>query len=349
MISRRTPTLLATALAVLLFVDASVSLADPIAFNIINPSGNQSRINMTASGSLFGGALTVEPQVAPGGFNGLGSLTTLYGGTIQTNLTQQWLGLPGGSAAAAATTKGSLNQNLALTPNVGGTTGTGPGNYGVRLFAPFEYDLPSIPVQGVEIDLGKVTGVNLNVALRNVVLDISGSNTQLLPYSALPQTFDASGIDISMTGNADISLTAALKQDNILAYFANLVVLQGLASSQPALGLTIAGNLATTTINIGLATTVAIPATSIENLGAGSGSLAQVGPNYRLTLPVNINLSDIAGDLSALLDLQLGFNGQLVAEAPYQAVSVPEPSSLVLGAIAASSLALVIRRRRRSA
>ena len=350
MISRRTPTLLATALAVLLFVDASVSLADPIAFNIINPSGNQSRINMTASGSLFGGALTVEPQVAPGGFNGLGSLTTLYGGTIQTNLTQQWLGLPGGSARRSRNHEGFAQPKLGPDPQRGRDYWYGPRQ------------LRRTPVRTIRIrpafDSGSGCGNRPWQSDRcqserrrcaDVVLDISGSNTQLLPYSALPQTFDASGIDVSMTGNADISLTAALKQDNILAYFANLVVLQGLASSQPALGLTIAGNLATTTINIGLATTVAIPATSIENLALAREASAQVGPNYRLTLPVNINLSDIAGDLSALLDLQLGFNGQLVAEAPYQAVSVPEPSSLVLGAIAASSLALVIRRRRRSA
>jgi hypothetical protein len=273
----------------------------------------------------------------------------LYGGTIQTNLTQQWLGLPGGSAAAAATTKGSLNQNLALTPNVGGTTGTGPGNYGVRLFAPVDYDLPPIPIQGVEIDLGKLSGVNLNVALRDVVLDVTAGNTTLNPYVTQPQTFDASGLDFSVTGNADVSLTAALKQDNILSYFVNLAALQALASSQPTLGLTISGSLATTTINIGLATTLAIPATAIPNAGAGDGSLQHIGSNYRLTVPVNINLTDVAGDLSGILDLQLGFNGQLVAQAPYQAVSVPEPSSLVLGAFAASGLALVIRRRRRSA
>lgn len=224
----RTPKFLGIVLAMLLLVNASVSSADPIVFNIINPTGNQSRVNLTATGTLLGGALNVEPQIAAGGLNGQGSLSTLYNGTINTDLYQTGLGLPGGGSAVAQNTRGTL-ANLALTPNVGGTSGTAAGNYGVRFIAPLEgIDLPAIPIEGVgEVDLGTLTAVTMNVALRNVTLGLQGTgNIPLNPASTLPQTFDASEVDVAIQGTADIALSAVLKQDNILAYFANLVIIQ---------------------------------------------------------------------------------------------------------------------------
>lgn len=328
----------------------SAALATPITFTLINPSGNQSRLDLLANVDFLGGALTAEPQVPPG-TGTQGSLSTTYNGTIQTVLTQSSMNLPGGSAAAANNVTGLFGLPLQLQPGVGGAAGTAPGDYGVKLTAPVNLPLPPIDLSAFglgTLNLGTLQSVDVNIALRDVELDlITNMATPLNPGFTLPQQFDASDIDIGISGNADIGVAAVLKAPDLGTYLINILALQGLAALvPPEFNLSVVGNIFNQTISIGSAFGTTLPSTLANNSGAGLGTLEQIGGNFRLTIPVDFNfVPDLPPELALILQADLGLQGQLVAQAPFQVV-IPEPSSWVLSALAIGGVGLFIRRRR---
>ena len=167
-------------------------------------------------------------NTAPGGPNGNGSESTLYHQTatntlsnMVTDLSLFGIGFPGGGTAMATNTTGLLNNNLAIAPGVGGATGTAPADYGTIFTSPQDIVVPPIDVSGLSIpglttlNLGTLKGINLNVALRNVVLDLHSGSLPLSGGGSYPAQFDSTQVSVTLSGMSDMSLTATLKQDNL--------------------------------------------------------------------------------------------------------------------------------------
>lgn len=351
----------------LMLVAAESATATPLTFTLFNPaSNNQSRLDLVASAKLAGGELTSSAQLAPGGLNGQGSLTTLYNDTastvsvLETDVSQQGIVFPGGSTAVALNSRGLIS-DLALRPNVGGTSGTAPGNYGVKFSSPQDVVIPPIDISALNIpglttlNLGTLRSIDLNVAMRNTVIDLDSGYIPLLPNGTYPQTFDATALNVSISGTTDMLLSAFLvpaTAGDFLATGAALIALQQALSGQ-GIAITVQTVLFPTAgYNVGFGFSTPLNATSVINDEANPGTLEHIGPNLRLTVPIKFDIvpDTLPAPLDTLLTAQLGLSGKLIGQTPFVAVDVPEPSSVVLGALGLGSLAMVaVRRRRRAA
>ncbi len=349
----------------LLASGAGIAQATPLDFTVINvSSGNQSRINIAATADLAGTMLTGNPQFAPGGLNGDGSASTLYNQTgsntpsnIVANVHTNSIVFPGGGTAMAANASGFFG-SLGIAPGVGGTTGTAPADYGLIFTSAQNIVIPPIDVSSLNIpgittlNLGTLTGINLNVALRNFTLDANSGTIPLSPNNTYPTQFDASQVDLVAAGTVDMSLTATLSQNSLtdwLATGAALIALNSALSGQ-GINITETGSLATLSYQVGIGYTTALPATNLPNTGAGPGTIDHVGGNLRMTLPVNFDLqSALPSSLSSLLTADFSMSGQLIGQTPYVTVDVPEPSSVLLGLMGIGAFGLMVLRRKRAA
>lgn len=347
--------------AVCLLVAGSAH-ATPLDFTLFNPSSsNQSRLNLLATAQLAGGQLTSSAQFpANVGLNGAGSESTLYndtgnGSKLATNVTQQSISFQDTYGGIARNAVGLFNNNLAIAPGVGGVSGTAPADYGVLFSNPQDIAIPPIDLApfGVNLvlNLGTLTSIDAKVALRDIVVDVVGGSIPLNPGFTYPQTFDASQLDIGISGTADILLGATVKQANLLDYLATGVALTALqtALSGQGVALTIVNNgflQLSYTIGFGLSTP--LPTTIVDNTDATLGTLEHIGPNLRLTVPVKFDVVPTT-PVDMLFTAQYGLSGKLIGQTPFTVVEVPEPSTVVMGLIGAASLGLVAARRRRSA
>jgi len=324
---------------------------------------------MTADVKLFGGTSTSGPQIAAGGLNGLGSLTTIYQDTastdskILTDVSQQWIKFQGGSTAVANNTRG-LFSDLQLKPgppnvNTGVLAAQGPGDYGLKVTTPQSIVIPPIDgtllglPAGTMLNLGTLTSIDLNVALRDISIDVThAAAIPLSPFASYPQTFDASTLGINITGTSDTLLNVVLKQDDIVTWFALGLALPTLKTTLAAQGI----NLITSqsfsgfTTSLGFGFSTPLPATTFSNSGAGLGTLEHIlSPNkLRLTVPVNfaIPLSTLPAPLNTLVTGNLALNGKLISETNFTVVETPEPSTMVLAGLGVFAM-LAVRRRKK--
>lgn len=341
---------------------ASVSLATPLTFTLFNvSSGNQSRLDMVATAQLSGSDLTSVPQFAPGGLNGAGSLSTLYNDTatndsnLKADVTQYSICFPGGSTAVASNARGLLT-DLAMAPNVGGTSGTAPANYGVKFTSPQSTPIPPIDLTpyGINgtLNLGTITSLDWTIAFRDVVVDVLSTNLPLVPGASLPQSFDSSQLNIDVAGTADMLFGATVKQANLADWLATGIALTALQPTLAAQGinLTIINNgFLQQSYTIGFGTSTPLPPTNALNTDATMGLLEHVGANLRLTVPVKFDIvpSSLPAPFDTLLTAHFGLSGKLIGQTPYVNVEIPEPSTLVLSMLL-PALAITIRRRRHS-
>ena len=339
---------------------APCSCAAPLNFALFNVSGsNQSRLEMVASAQLSDGELTSAPQLAPGGLNGAGSLSTLYNDTaandsrLVTSVTQYTIAFPGGSTAVASYARGLLG-DLAISPNVGGTSGTAPANYGVKFSAPQNIPVPPIDLTPVGINgtlnLGTITSLDWNVALRNVVVDVVSGDLPLTPGAAYPQTFDSSQLTIGISGTSDMLLGATVKQASVVDWAATGFALAALQPTLAAQGinLTIVNNgFLQLSYTIGFGFSAPLPLTNAINDDASMGALEHIGSNLRLTVPVKFTVvpSTLPSPLDTLLTTQFGLSGKLIGQTPFVNVEVPEPSAAAIALIGLVMFASILRRK----
>ncbi|MBY0586834.1 hypothetical protein K2X85_06640 [bacterium] len=321
---------------------------------------SQSQVNLTAGGTIFGGALTVTEQQA--------NAITRYNGTIGVDVTVGGPDFVGaGSANAVNPTGGFFNSPLQYSPNVNGAAGTAPANYGLNLTAPVNVVIPTINIPPeviaalpaplntlipTTLNLGTLSSIVSKVAVRDVTLQVSSNDR-------IPRTgnnFDPTQTLIDITGGfADMNISARLTQPNFLQKTTLQLLLGAVASSAPQLGLTVTSpSFFSNDLDIGfgfridLSALAAVPNTSalpatITGLGGPPGPST-------LTLPVEFtaiaSIQDVLGPdlapiLGDLVNLQFDFAGRLVATSV-----VPEASTFVMIGLALSGAAVTMARRR---
>jgi hypothetical protein len=148
---------------------------------------------------------------------------------------------PSTSLSQAANASGALG-NLNIAPGVGGTSGTAAADYGVVFTSPQSTVIPPIDLSGLGVsglgtlDLGTLTGININIALRNFAVNMQSNPIALTAgNNTYPTHFDSTQVNIGVTGTADISVTASLKQANLTSFLvtnAALLLLQSTLAGQ---------------------------------------------------------------------------------------------------------------------
>jgi hypothetical protein len=327
---------------VLVIAFGRAAQAKPYTYTI---NQSQSQINLTATGSILGGVLDIAEQFPDSPTRYMGTLAVEYPGGVFPGGS---IYFPGGSSATADVMRGLFSIPRQVSPNVDGGAGTAPANYGVTMTAPIGIEIPPIPYPDPNnpISLGTLQSVQIDMALRNVVLDVDYSNTPIAIDGS--SNFDAtgnlvSGVNLGLTsGFADLNGSLVLHQDNLLAWGVALAALEGLALALPDLGLTVDGDLLHLNVNIGLGTRIDLSAIpdflSLPNGATTPGHIAfnPVSQFSTLTLPIALELPDF-GIPPEILDLNLRLDGQLVATA-----TLPEPSTLMVFGLSAFGL---LRRR----
>jgi hypothetical protein len=321
---------------------------------------SQSQVNLTASGTIFGGALTVTEQQA--------NAITRYNGTIGVDVTvggPDFIGA--GSANAVNPTGGFFNTPLQYSPNVNGAAGTAPANYGLNLTAPVNVVIPpiNIPPEVIAalpaplntlvpstLNLGTLSSIVSKVAVRDVTLQVNSADR--IPRAG--NNFDATQTLIDITGGfADLNIAARLTQPNFVQKAALQLLLGSVATAVPQIGLTITSpSLFSNDLDIGFGFRIdlsALPA--VPNTTALQATITGLnGPpgSSTLTLPVQFaaaaSLAELLGPdltpiLGDLVNLNFDFTGRLVATA-----TVPEASTFVLMGLAFSGAAIAVVRRR---
>lgn len=350
------------AVTVLYVAGTGVVFATPLSLTLFNlSSSNQSRLEMVATAQLSGSDLTSVPQYAPGGLNGAGSLSTLYNDTaandsnLQAEVTQYSIGFPGGSTAVASNARGLLG-DFAMSPNLGGTSGTAPASYGVKFTSPQSTPIPPIDLTpfgiNATLNLGTITSLDWTIAFRDVVVDVTSAELPLAPGATYPQSFDSAQLNIGVTGTADSLFGATVKQASLADWLATGIALTALQPTLAAQGinLTIVNNgFLQQSYTIGFGTTTPLPPTSVVNADASTGLLEHVGSNLRLTVPVKFDIvpSSLPAPFDTLLTAHFGLSGKLIGQTPYVNVQVPEPSTIAYLLVIALRV-VAIRRERHS-
>jgi len=358
-VARIAPLTLAAALA-----SPLVAQATPLDFGLVNVSSSQqSRLQLAVTASLAGAQLTSAPQFVPGGLNGPGSLSTLYNATsgngsrLAANVTQQSIQFLDSGSAIARNAVGSFGTNLSIAPGLAGASGTAPASYGVSFSSPQNIAIPPIDLTPIGVpltlNLGTLSSIDAKVALRNVVVDVtSASPIPLSPCSAVPsQSFDASALQVSLAGTADVLIGATARQASFLDYVTAGVALTALQAALASQGvnLSVVNNgffQQSYTIGFGLSTP--LPDLALPNLDASFGALAQVGSNLRLTVPVSFVVA-AATPIDFLFSASYGLSGTLIGQVPFVVVEVPEPGTwalMGLGLLAVGWRARDLRRGR---
>ena len=242
--------------------------------------------------------------------------------------------------------------NLAIQPGPGGLSANGAANYGVRFTSPQNIDIPAIDIPDVGlIDLGILSAIVVNVALRDTVVDVmSGSIPLAPPGTTQPQTFDATDLTIGIAGTIDASVGATLTQPNLTSWLAAGAALIALDSALNGQGidLILNSNILGFSHTLSFGFTTPLPMTTAINDDATLGTLEHIGSNFRLTVPVKFDVvPDLPAGVSEILNLQLGLSGKLIGQVDHTEVEVPEPSSILMGAMGAVGLGWAGYRKRR--
>jgi hypothetical protein len=300
-----------------------------------------SEIDLTVDGTFFGGAATIMEQY-PGS-------ETFYMGDIVAGHASNSVDFVGNSNAEADNLREqvfifSLERNV--SPGVGGNGPASPANYGIETMIPTEIALPDIPLGDLTLSLGTLMSVDIDIAIRDLVLDLTSAGP--LAINPGDDTFDATQVDVSIAqGFADIGGSLVFQQEDFSSWLAATFALNALAIASPELGITVTQNLGNFTNSVGLGTRVDISgATILANMTALDGTAVGFDSAglATLTVPLDFEITPDLGIDPSILDLDLKFSGQLVAEA-----LVPEPSTLVLSVMGAMFLAGTFWRRRRRA
>lgn len=325
-------------------------------FTLLNATAtSQSRLNLQATGSFAGAALTAAPQFAPGGFNGSGSASTLYndtgnGSRLAVDLTQQSLRFDGRGGAIARNAVGSLGNTLAIGPAAGGGNGSAAANYGLVFSSPQNVALPPIDLAPIGVpltlNLGTLTSFDAKVAMRGLTLQPTSDTLALSAFGG-PQSFNVSALRFDLGGTADLLIGATAKQSSFVDYLAAGLALTALQSALAGQGvaLTIQNNgFIALSYTIGLGLSTAYPDTLWGNASLIDGSLTQVGNTLRLSVPVDFEFA-IPTAADFLFSAQYRLSGQLLAQTPFIAVEVPEVPIWALSLFGGLALAWASRRR----
>ncbi len=269
------------------------------------------------------------------------------------------IGFGGNSNSQAANGSGILGP-YQITPGTG-TDSTDPADYGLIFSTPQNIvippiDLSSLGVSGLgTLDLGTLSAVNLDVALRNVVINLDSPILPTTGGGTYPQHFDSTQVAVSVSGTADMALTASLKQSDLVSYLATGVALNALKSTLSGQGvsLTLSGSSASQLLQgifayqVGFSFSTALPTIDTPNNDASQGTIAKSGSNYTLTLPVKFDITPttLPSPINTLLTADFTMSGNLVGTAT--AAALPEPSSIALAAMGLCGMAGLARRRRK--
>lgn len=297
----------ATAVAVLITAPANAATT---AYTI---TSSLSQLNLSVSGTAFGGSLTVTEQNPSAVTKYNGTLVADYNGVPRPGYN---ISFPGGSAAAAINPTGLFKIPYQYQPKANGVSGSEPANYGVNLSTSVGIVVPPIDLGDFVLDLGTLQSVDIKMAIRDLVLDVNSTSGTPIGTGG---TFAPSATTLGITsGYSDINGALVFKQTDLLSWGAAAVALNALVATVPELGLSVTTNILQLTVSLGIGTRldlVDLGGTSLANAATTDGTVSLSVPSMSstLTLPVDIALPGLEelGIPPEILDLQLGLAGQL--------------------------------------